>query len=97
MFGMTSNNASHLSSCADVALGTFGHCVNAATGHNGATKETAAELMPLVDKLFWREEKAGLIYNPSGLLLWPVESTHYPQEYRNLRSNLGQLSKGEVT
>lgn len=55
MFGMTNNNSSHLSSAADIALGSLCVCVNAATGHTKS--DTAArDLMKLVDPLFrWRE------------------------------------------
>lgn len=94
LFGMTNNNSSHLSSCADIVLGSFRYCVNAATGHDKASKAIASELMPKVDRLWWRERPDGVIYEPTGLRLMPVTpSTRYAQTYAELRSSLKDFSK----
>lgn len=91
MFGMTSNNSSHLSSCTDIALGAFRYCVNAATSGKPAAEKAARNMMPLVDSLFWRVKTDGLSYDPTGLRLLPgnlspTYSPHYQQLRRKLQS-----------
>lgn len=95
MFGMTNNNSSHLSACTDIALGAFRYCANAVTGHANAKPEIAAEIMPRVNKLFWRERTDGAQFAPSGLQLLPrgVSNT-YARHYGDLQTHLAHLSRG---
>ena len=103
LFGMTSNNASHLSSCADIALGSFRYCVNAATGHENAKPEIAKVLMPSLDKLFWRRDFAAttgaprLGYRPypkSFTVEWTGEQ--YARLARTLASYVGTAASSEL-
>jgi len=51
LFGMTNDNASHLSSAADVALGAFRYCVNTAGGWG--RDAVARGMFPSVSSLMW--------------------------------------------
>lgn len=51
LFGMTNDNASNLSSAADVALGAFRYCANTAVG-NGR-EPVAREMFPNLAKIMW--------------------------------------------
>lgn len=51
LFGMTNNNSSNLSSCADIVLGSFSYVVNSVTGHAGASPEVARKIAPHVGLL----------------------------------------------
>ncbi|MEV8265649.1 hypothetical protein AB0P00_16010 [Microbacterium sp. NPDC077057] len=55
LFGMTNDNASHLSSAADVALGAFRYCVNAAGGWG--KDAVAREMFPVVSSIMWGVEQ----------------------------------------
>jgi hypothetical protein len=93
LFGMTSNNASHLSSAADIALGAFRYCVNALTRHADAKLEIARQLMPRVDALFrWRSlDGVRLGYSP-----YP-KTFKFPgpeAKYDSLRNGLKRLTRG---
>ncbi|MBN9194585.1 MAG: DUF3800 domain-containing protein [Microbacterium sp.] len=68
-FGMTNNNASHLSSCADIVLGAFRYCVNAATGHGNARVEVAEQIAPSLAGIWWRRDYETY---PSGFRPHPV-------------------------
>lgn len=58
LFGMTNDNASHLSSAADVALGAFRYCVNAAGGWG---KDAIARAMfPSLAEIIWGRERGGV-------------------------------------
>ena len=50
-FGMSSNNASHLSSAVDVTLGAFRYCVNTAGGDGNEV--VARDIFPPLAKLLW--------------------------------------------
>lgn len=52
LFGMTNDNASHLSSAADVALGAFRYCVNTVGGRG--RDEVARAMFPSLANLLWR-------------------------------------------
>lgn len=51
LFGMTSDNASHLSSAADVTLGAFRYCVNTAGGRGNDA--VARSMFPNLAHLLW--------------------------------------------
>jgi hypothetical protein len=51
LFGMTSDNASHLSSAADIALGAFRYCVNTAVGDG--REPVALEMFPNLAAIIW--------------------------------------------
>lgn len=51
LFGMTNDNASHLSSAADIALGAFRYCVNTAGGRG--RDEIARTVFPTLAELLW--------------------------------------------
>ncbi|GAA4385565.1 hypothetical protein [Agromyces bauzanensis] len=59
-FGMTSDNASHISSAVDIALGGFRYCVNAAGGDG--SQVVAAEIFPPLARTLWGVEVAGTKY-----------------------------------
>ncbi|UAJ81233.1 hypothetical protein IT072_09770 [Leifsonia sp. ZF2019] len=54
LFGMTSDNASHLSSAADISLGAFRYCANTAGG-NGR-EPVAREMFPNLAQLLWTKK-----------------------------------------
>lgn len=93
VFAMTNNNSSYFSSCADIALGSFRYCVNAATGHENAKPEVAKKLMPFVNRLFWREQSpSGQPTKTNGYFPHPVEirSAIIQNHYDSLTKNLNQ-------
>jgi hypothetical protein len=51
LFGMTNDNASNLSSAADVALGAFRYCVNTVGGRG--RDEVAREMFPPLAEIMW--------------------------------------------
>jgi len=57
LFGMTNDNASHLSSAADVALGAFRYCVNTAGGTGRV--EAAESIFPPLAKIVWAQMERG--------------------------------------
>lgn len=54
LFGMTNDNASHLSSATDVALGAFRYCVNAAGGWG--SDAVAQAMFPPLGEMMWGVE-----------------------------------------
>ena len=52
LYGTTTINSSHLSSAADIALGAFRMCANAAV--DATREEAAGAVFPLVARLLWR-------------------------------------------
>jgi hypothetical protein len=94
LFGMTNNNSSHLSSCADIALGSFRYCVNAATGHAGAKDDVAKTLMLAVDKLIWRSTKPSGEEYRAGFRPYPltINSATARNAYEALRQRLGEFT-----
>lgn len=59
LFGMTNDNASHLSSATDVSLGAFRYCVNAAGGW-GSDAVAAAMFPPLAEMMWGVENDKGV-------------------------------------
>jgi hypothetical protein len=58
LFGMTSDNASNLSSAADIALGAFRYCVNTAVG--AGREPVANEMFPSLARLMWGQPVQGI-------------------------------------
>lgn len=58
LFGMTNDNASNLSSAADIALGAFRYCANTAVG-NGR-EPVAREMFPDLAAIMWSSEPPGV-------------------------------------
>src|SRR5205814_1878499 len=50
-FGQTNDNASNLSSAADIAMGAFRYCVNAAGGQG--REGVAKEMYPPIARMIW--------------------------------------------
>lgn len=55
LFGMTNDNASHLSSASDVALGAFRYCVNTAGGWG--RDAVARDMFPVLSSILWGIEQ----------------------------------------
>lgn len=83
----TCDGASHMTSVADVALGTFGYCVN----ERRPEWRMPRELMPLVDPLFWRGPGTGTSAFSWGITLTPAYPQFYAVEYQALRKHLRDL------
>ena len=97
LFGMTNNNASHLSSATDIAMGAFNFCVEAALGH--AKEEIAVEMFHSFRQMVWmdtptigKRKAIGYGYLPSPR---PdrVLSTAYKAQYTALSDGLGRFAK----
>ena len=97
LFGMTNNNASHLSSATDIAMGAFNFCVEAALGH--AKEEIAVGMFRSFRKMVWMDtptvgnrKAIGYGYLPSPR---PdrVLSTAYKAQYTALSEGLGRFAK----
>ncbi len=58
LFGMTSDNASNLSSAADVSLGAFRYCVNTAVG--AGREPVAREMFPALARIMWSGPENGV-------------------------------------
>lgn len=90
-FNMTSDNASHVSSAADIALGAFRYCVNTAGGQG--REEVAKEMFPPIARMIWGVKEGsrfvldGHGYNP------------YPREIRSpaFRAKCDDLADALVT
>lgn len=96
LFGQTSDNASTLSSAADIALGSFRYCVNVASGQG--REEVAHSIFGDLSQIFWRN------HDPSGILrirdfgyhprprIDNVRSTRHRERYEQLSSALSAYS-----
>lgn len=96
MFGMTGDNASNLSSAADIALGSFRYCVNASVGEG--KKEVARQIFSDLSRLFW-----GVVDNDGRLMIRDygyhpqpriegVRNLDHRQRYQELSLSLAQFS-----
>lgn len=104
-FGMTSDNASSLSSATDIALGCFRHSANAAFSgrESGRAEEVARQMMPTVRKLLWEgldpsghatTRYYGFIPRPP---LERVEAPTYRQKYGTLVAKLKEFADGPAS
>jgi len=89
LFGMTSDNASHLSSAVDIALGAFRYCVNTA---GGAGLEVVAEKIfpPLAELIYGRDVSGVKHIGEKGYFARPkdVRKPTYEVRYRELAEAL---------
>lgn len=96
MFGMTSDNASNLSSAADIALGSFRYCVNTQAGKGKV--DVARNIFSDLSRIFWYgvDEKGNLAVKGYGYHPQPqIESVRNPvfqQRYYDLSASLTQFS-----
>lgn len=95
-FGMTSNNASHLSSAVDVALGGFRFCVNAANLDADAGGHLVANTIfaPLSELLWGVDQGEVKRIGGYGFLARPenVRIPRYAERYEGLRAKLREYS-----
>lgn len=99
-FGMTSNNASHLSSAVDVALGGFRFCVNAADLDDDAGGHLVANsIFAPLSELLWGVDQAGKKrIGGYGFLARPesVRVSKFAKRYSDLRARLIEYSSSVV-
>jgi hypothetical protein len=91
---MSSNNASHISSVVDIAIGGFRYCVNTAGGKGRTT--VAGEIFPTLARLMWANEVSGRRYiGGFGYLERPrlVRVARYADQYRELREALTEFAQ----
>ncbi len=89
LFGMTNDNASHLSSAADIALGAFRYCVNTAGGWG--RDAVAQQMFPTLAKIMWGVERGGTKHlGGYGYHARPksVRVPRYQELYTNLATGL---------
>lgn len=88
-YASTCDGASHISSVADIVLGSFRYCVNE------EDKDIAGrELLPLVVRMMWHKRKGDEInVMEKGLTLRPreIRAPAYRAEYEALRQRLSGL------
>jgi hypothetical protein len=96
LFGQTSNNASHLSSAVDIALGAFRYCVNTAGGDGNEV--IAKDILPPLADLVW-----GVGDNPRrvggyGYIARPLEVriAKYKDHYTRLSAALQDYSNADT-
>lgn len=93
LFGMTNNNASHLSSAADIALGAFRYCVDFAC--EVGREEVAQELMGSLSRLLWKSPN-GERFREYGYIPRPVPdhigSAAHQATYRHVAQTLTRLA-----
>lgn len=101
LFGMTTNNASHLSSAVDVALGGFRFCVNSAhlEEEHGAHLTARSIFEPLSSLLWGVQEGSIRRIGGYGFHARPIEIRvdSYNARYRTLRDRLQQYSRSEAS
>ena len=96
-FGMTSNNASHLSSAVDVALGGFRYCVNHCVNGTGNEDVARTIFSPLAQLMYGVTTKTGRYIWDYGYLELPkpVKRPAYASKYDLLRNQLVSLTTSE--
>lgn len=96
MFGMTSDNASNLSSAADIALGSFRYCVNVAAGKG--KEDVARQIFSDLSRIFWGavDNTGNLMIRDYGYHPQPriesVRNINHKQRYEDLSMSLAQFS-----
>lgn len=87
-FGMTSDNASGLSSATDIALGSFRYCANAAFdgGNQGRAEQVARQMMPTIAKLLWKgsSSNGNEVFTGYGFIPRPKIEDVYSQTLRDM-------------
>lgn len=97
-YGMSSDNASHISSVVDIALGGFRYCVNTAGG-KGRT-EIAGDTFPTLARLMWSQEVDGRKHiGGYGYIerSRTVKVAQYEAQYTELRAALVAFSQADTT
>lgn len=89
LFGMTNDNASHLSSAADVALGAFRYCVNTASGFGN--DDIAKIIVPSLTKILWGQERTDNVKKVYGRGYNPYPKTIKLPEYARLYTELAEF------
>lgn len=99
-FGMTANNASHLSSAVDIALGGFRYCVNAASLEDEHSAHmTAKSIFKPLSRLVWGVKQGDVRrLGGYGFHARPldVRVPHFASKYEQLRGRLNQYSRAEA-
>ncbi|QEW00115.1 hypothetical protein F6J84_08405 [Microbacterium caowuchunii] len=93
LFGQTNDNASHLSSAADIALGAFRYCINAAVG--SGREGVARAIMPQLTKLVWTvDDGAGPVLRGFGFHKFPLEvkKQAFRQRYEQVSTMLNSYA-----
>lgn len=87
-YGATCNNASNLSSAADVVLGAFRFCVN-----NPAKAVTEAMMVKVAKMMHHRNILGQRVIKEHGFMLRPkqIQAPQYQKEYEELRAHLNTL------
>jgi hypothetical protein len=100
LFGMTSDNASHLSSAADICLGAFRYCANTASGRG--REPVAREMFPNLAKLVWAKPNSQGELRAGGLGYLPrpkrqhIAVSWMRDRYDNLADGLNSYVLPEV-
>lgn len=100
LFGMTNDNASHLASATDIALGAFRYCVNAAGGQGRG--DIAAGMFRDLSQLIWGEEDAKGVRHLAGYGYIPspdpstVRVNEYREKYERLATALAEYALDEL-
>lgn len=97
LFGMTNNNASHLSSATDIALGSFNFCIDAALGRR--SEDIAVEMFHSFRQMVWmdtsvvgKRKAIGYGYLPSPRPK-NVGFAPYREKYEKLSAGLAGFAK----
>lgn len=97
LFGQTNDNASHLSSATDVALGAFRYCVNAAGGWG--RNDVARAMFPPLGDLLWGVETQNGVKQVRGYGYHPrpqtVKAYRYKELYDSLAAALATFSNDD--
>jgi hypothetical protein len=97
LLGMTSDNASHISSAVDIALGGFRYCVNAAGGDG--SQVVAADIFPPLARIIWGIEVGGTKYIRNyGFHSMPkteIKSGRFKAIYMDLYGKLDEYMGGQ--
>lgn len=94
-FGMTSDNASNISSAVDIALGGFRYCANVAGGE-GTSQIVASEIFPPLSRILWGVMRGDTTYLRNyGFHPMPkteIKSDKFRQKYQQLYVSLAEYS-----
>jgi hypothetical protein len=96
-FGMSNDNASNVSSAADIALGAFRYCVNTAGGRG--SEHVAREMYPPIARMIWGVRVADeVVLDHYGYNQYPreVRKPEYAERYSKLVGSLATYSGAGV-
>jgi hypothetical protein len=95
--GMTSDNASHLSSAVDITLGAFRYCVNTAGG--AGNEVVASDIFPPLAELLWGVQRGDVKHiGGYGYVARPLEvrKPEFADKYRKLRDALARYADADA-